>query len=304
MKHSPKRAITGFALVLAGVIALPIGAASALDSAKLESGSGQLIARKGGGGSSGRKGGGGSSARKASGHSGFSNAGGGFNRGSTKPSGGWSKDAKVGKGSGGPSLSRPASTNRKATASPKDSRNRDGKRDLNRDGNRDISRNVNRDVNRDVNRNVNRNISRNWNRNFNRINPYPGWARPGWGVARPWNHGWYGGWNNPPWGWWGARAATWGVASLATAAIINDAVNDAIDDHNAYIMVPNTNYELLYGTVQPSSSDSVTFVIQADSNEYQLNANCNSGTLNGQDPSNAEEAQLLNAACQVAYGSA
>jgi len=164
---------------------------------------------------------------------------------------------------------------------------------------RDLNRDVNRNVNRDVNRNVNRDINRNWSRNVNRVNTYPGWARPGWGVARPWNHGWYGGWSTPPsWGWWGARAATWGIASLTTAAIINDAVSNAIDDHNDYIVVANTNYELLYGTVQPTSSDSVSFVIKVDGSEYQLNANCNRGTINGQDPSSAAEAELLNAACR------
>jgi hypothetical protein len=34
-----------------------------------------------------------------------------------------------------------------------------------------------------------------------------------------------------------------------------------------------------------------------------MNANCRQGTLNGRDPNTAAEAELLNAACQVAYGS-
>jgi hypothetical protein len=122
-------------------------------------------------------------------------------------------------------------------------------------------------------------------------------------VARPWRTGWYGGWASPSWGWWGASAAAWGVASLATAAVINSAVNSAIDDQVQVIVVPNTNYQLLYGTVQPSGSSSVSFVIQADGNSYQLNADCNMGLLNGQQPQSAQEAELLNAACQVAYGS-
>jgi hypothetical protein len=177
----------------------------------------------------------------------------------------------------------------------------------NRDGNlnRDLNRNVNRDVNRNVNRNVNRDVNRNWNRNvnINNVNVRPGWARAGWGVARPWNHGWYGGWPVPTWGWWGARAAAWGVATLATAAVINNAVDNAVSSNATYIVVPNTNYQLLYGTVQPSGSNSVSFVMQANGSNYQLTANCNQGTINGQEPSNAEEAELLNAACQVAYGS-
>ena len=321
-----KRPLAGLGMVLAGVLALPTSAGLAFEGPHLENSSAQLIARGGGGGRAGGGraggggggggrigGGGGGGARKAGGHSGFSTAGGGLNRGSTKPTGGWSNKAKVGGGAGGPSLSRPAPASRTGTGTRASgdrmaSRdlNREGNRNLNRDLDRNLNRDVNRNVNRDISRNVNRDINRNWNRDVNlkNVNLYPGWARPGWGVARPWNYGWYGGWSTPAWGWWGARAAAWGVTTLATAAIINDAVDDAVEDHNSYIVVPNTNYQLLYGTVQPSGSDSVTFVVQADGNDYQLNANCNQGTINGQEPGNASEAELLNAACQVAYGSA
>ncbi|MEB3208868.1 MAG: hypothetical protein VKK63_08120 [Synechococcus sp.] len=333
MRNSLNSPLAGFGLVLAGamtgVMALPMGAALAFERPLPESSTAALfdqqVARGGGGGGrlggggGGRLGGGGGGGgRKASGHSGFSTGGPGLTRGSTKPAGGWSSRAQMGgglAGGGGPSLNRTAAAARPAAGSRPGgsigsgdrmaSRDKPATRDLNRDGNRNLSRDVNRNVNRDVNRNVNRDINRNWSRNVNRVNTYPGWARPGWGVARPWNHGWYGGWSTPPsWGWWGARAATWGIASLTTAAIINDAVSNAIDEHNDYIVVANTNYELLYGTVQPTSSDSVSFVIKVDGSEYQLNANCNRGTINGQDPSSAAEAELLNAACQVAYGSA
>ena len=317
MRNSLNGPLAGFGLVLAGamagVMARPIGAALAFERPLPQSSTAalfdQLVARGGGGGG---RGGGGGGGRKASGHSGFSNSGPGLNRGSSKPAGGWSKKAQMG-GGGGPSLNRPAAATRPAASTRQAAGSRpggsigSGDRMDTRDkpATRDLNRDVNRNVNRDVNRNVNRDINRNWSRNVNRVNTYPGWARPGWGVARPWNHGWYGGWSTPPsWGWWGARAATWGIASLATAAIINDAVSNAIDDHNDYIVVANTNYELLYGTVQPTSSDSVSFVIKVDGSEYQLNANCNRGTINGQDPSSAAEAELLNAACQVAYGSA
>ena len=319
MNPALKTTLAGLGLMLAGVIALPTSAALTIDSSRLEDQSAELIARKGGGGGGGggRKGGGGGmksgggGARRAGGggQTGFSKAGGGLNRGSAKPAGGWSNKANVG-GGGGPSLNRPAAGNRAKNGSRSGGSgdrmaNRDGNRDLNRDGNRNINRDVNRNVNRDVNRNINRDVNRNWNRdvNINNFNVSPGWARPGWGAARPWNSGWYGGWSTPTWGWWGARAATWGVASLATAAIINDAVDNAVSSNNTYIVVPNTNYQLLYGTVQPSGSNAVSFVMQADGSNYQLTANCNQGTINGQEPSNAEEAELLNAACQVAYGS-
>ena len=343
MRHSLNGPLAGFGLVLAGamtgamtgVMALPMGVALAFERPLPESSTAarfdQQVARGGGGGGrlggggggggggrlgGGSGGGGGGGGRKAGGHSGFSNGGPGLTRGSTKPAGGWSNRAQMGgglAGGGGPSLNRtaaaarPAASTRQAAGSRPGGSIGSGDRMATRDkpATRDLNRDVNRNVNRDINRNINRDINRNWSRNVNRVNTYPGWARPGWGVARPWNHGWYGGWSTPPsWGWWGARAATWGIASLTTAAIINDAVSNAIDAHNDYIVVANTNYELLYGTVQPTSSDSVSFVIKVDGSEYQLNANCNRGTINGQDPSSAAEAELLNAACQVAYGSA
>ncbi len=246
----------------------------------------------GGGGGGSRLGGGGGGARMP--QTGFQTAGGGLNRGSATPSGGWSN--RVGSGAARPSIDRPAV-------------NRTGNRDLggaaNRDLNRDLNRNVNRNVNRTTNRNVNRDINRNWNRtvNVNSLNVSPGWARAGWGVARPWNTGWYGGWATPTWGWWGARAAAWGIGTLATAAIINNAVDNAISNNVSYIAVPDSNYQLLYGTVAPSGSSSVSFAVTAEGSTYQLSADCNAGIINGQQPSNASEAELLNAACQVAYGS-
>ena len=323
MRNSLNGPLAGFGLVLAGamagVMALPIGAALAFERPLPQSSTAalfdQLVARGGGGGGrgggggggrlgGGSGGGGGGGGRKASGHSGFSTGGPGLTRGSTKPAGGWSNRAQMGgglAGGGGPSLNRTAAAARPAAST----RQAAGSRPGGSIGSGDRMATRDKPATRDLNRDVNRNINRNWSRNVNRVNTYPGWARPGWGVARPWNHGWYGGWSTPPsWGWWGARAATWGIASLTTAAIINDAVSNAIDAHNDYIVVANTNYELLYGTVQPTSSDSVSFVIKVDGSEYQLNANCNRGTINGQDPSSAAEAELLNAACQVAYGSA
>jgi len=114
----------------------------------------------------------------------------------------------------------------------------------------------------------------------NRSNLFPAWARPGWG----------------------ARSRAWGTTSLASRASINKAVDNAINNYIPYIIVPKTNYKLLYGTELPSGSESVSFVVQANRTDYQLNANCKEGTLNGQEPMKLEEAELLNAACQVAYG--
>lgn len=325
------KVFTGFSsLLLIGALAAPAGAGFALErTPQPDAASHQLIARGGGSRGGGSRGGGsrggGARAGGSRGHTGFSSAGGGLNRGSSRPTGGWSN--KVGADRARPSIDRPAANRSLAGSGSRDlnrdgsrtlnrdgSRdlNRDGNRTLNRDGNRNISRDVNRDINRNVDRDINRNIDRNWDvdRNWGRnidigdVDLYPGWARPGWGVARPWNYGWYGGWATPTWGWWGARAAAWGVGALATAAVINDAVDDAVDDHVSYIVVPNTDYQLLYGTVQPTSSSGVTFDVTANGSSYRLTADCNSGYLNGREPSNSNEAELLNAACQVAYGSA
>ena len=280
-----KDARAALGMALAALMAVPAGSALASRQFTPEvplaatTSADSLVARGGGrGGGGGRPSGG----RAASGgnrsgsraNNGFGNAGTGLNRGSTRPSGGWSNQVKPG-ASTGPSLDRANRPNR------------------------------NRDVNRNVNRNVNRDINRNWNRqvNINNVVVRPGWARPGWGVARPWNYGWYGVSTTPAWGWWGARAALWGVGTLATAAIINNAVDDAISDNYTTIVVPNSDYSLYYGSVQPSGQSVVNFVVQADGNDYQLSADCNAGTINGEEPKTAAQAELLNAACQVAFGS-
>ena len=165
--------------------------------------------------------------------------------------------------------------------------------------------NLDRNVNgqRVFNGNVNSNWSRNWN--VNNVNLSPGWARPGWGYARPWGTGWYGGWATPGWGWWGANAALWGISTLASAAVINAAGDTAVSSNTTYIVVPQTNYQLLFGTVQPVGSQGVSFLVQADNGStYNLTADCNAGTIDGVAPNSAAQAELLNAACQVAYGTA
>jgi hypothetical protein len=193
---------------------------------------------------------------------------------------------------------RPAGVSR-----PADRRAELGDRPLNRDGDRTFQREGDRTVNVDRgNRSIQ--VDRDWNRQvtIGDINLHPGWARPGWGVARPWNWGWYGGWSRPPWGWWGARAAAWGIGTLATAAVVNAAVNEAVANDATTILVPNSAYLLQFGTVQPAGNSSVTFVVTADGTSWQLTADCNAGTLNNREPNSSQEAELLNAACQVAYG--
>jgi hypothetical protein len=282
-------------LALIGVTAFPGGAVWALEATRTPE-LAQLIARGGGGG---RMGGGGG------GRTGFANAGGGgFNRGDARPSGGWSNQVRAPGGGLNPSINRPSGGNA-GFSRPVGGV---GDRTL---GNRNFNGNLNRStnfiggVNRTANINRSATVNRNWNRNvnINNVNVRPGWARPGWGVARPWNTGWYGGWATPTWGWWGARAAAWGIGTLATAAVINSAVNSAINSNQTTIVVPNTDYQLLFGSVQPSGTSAVSFAVSADGSTYQLSADCNAGLIDGQEPQNAAQAELLNAACQVAFGS-
>ncbi len=136
----------------------------------------------------------------------------------------------------------------------------------------------------------------NWDR-------YPnGWYSGGsWTNNRPWNYGWYGGsyWNN--WGWYPGQAAAWGIAGLATFSVINNLVNSAQKSQVSYIVVPSSSYSLYYPSVK-ASGDVVSFEADNGSSTVRYSANCKQGTLNGGAPRNADEAQLLNAACQVAFG--
>ena len=326
------RAWTG--VVLAALAGLPMGLGAGADQPALargDGGRGGGGARGGGGGFSGgggSRGGGGFSGGGFSGgadfnrgggnagraQTGFQPAGGGFDRGSSRPTGGWSN--RVSSPQARPSLDRPSASpggfggnGFNPTGRPGPGQfpaNGGGSFGANRPGTIPAARPGYGTGNLNGNRYANRTVNRNWTNtvNINNVNVRPGWARPGWGVARPWNTGWYGGWGSPPWGWWGARAAVWGIGSLATAAAINNAVNASIAAQTTYIVVPESDFQLLYGSVQPSGSSTINFAVSANGSTYQLTADCNAGLLNGADPASAAEAQLLNAACQVAFGNA
>jgi hypothetical protein len=309
-----------FGVLLAGLLTLPAlpteAAHQLLDAPGSHWESQELVAKGGKGGGGGSRGGG-SRARSSRGASGFKSSGSSLNRGTKKPSGGWTSKSSQ---KGGPSLDkRKGSDSRQATKGDGRRDDRSGNRD-DRSGNRD-NRQDDRAKNRDDRRDDNRkdrdkrqddrwdrrddrwdDRGKRWDKRWDRWDNYPGWARPGWGYARPWNYGWYGGWATPGWGWWGPSAAAWGVTTLATAAIINAAVDDAVEPHTTTIVVPNTDYRLLYGSVEPLNDESVSFSIESGDREVALNADCKRGTLDGRNPSTAQEAELLNAACQVAFG--
>jgi hypothetical protein len=94
------------------------------------------------------------------------------------------------------------------------------------------------------------------------------------------------------------------VAGLATGAAIGSLVNAAADQQSTVIVVPDTSYQLNYGSVESVGTAGVSFSYSLEDGTDLIGAaNCQDGLLNGQVPSTADQAQLLNAVCQVAYGS-
>ena len=133
----------------------------------------------------------------------------------------------------------------------------------------------------------------------------PSWAKHDWQRRRPWSHGWYGiGWQNnvPTWGWWPPQSAAWGLPNLAAAAEINRAVTKAIDAKQATITVADSSDQLVYGSLTVPSDRQVTFVVVRNGERFSMTADCQNGRLNGSDPNSTAAAQLLHAACQVAFG--
>jgi hypothetical protein len=103
------------------------------------------------------------------------------------------------------------------------------------------------------------------------------WATGGYWAGRPWAYGWYS-----------TAPAAWGVAGLATAAAITSSVNAAAAEESTVIVVPQTRYQLNYASVVALEPDSVRFSWNGAAGTQQATA---------------ANAQLLHAACVVAYGS-
>ncbi|MEB3304193.1 MAG: hypothetical protein VKK99_06325 [Cyanobacteriota bacterium] len=254
--------------------------------------------RGGGGGGHHRGGGGGSRAR-----TGLGSRQGNFDRGNRRPTGGWSN--RLGDGDRG---------RRDFDRARSQLNNRMGNVDRARDQWREGVGRIDRDrVQRSFDR-VDKNWGDNWRDNVRTVergvdrlrrwdNDWPGWARPGWQLARPWSYGWYGNWNNPPWGWWSARSVAWGLGSLATAAVITNAVDQAIAASQPTIVVQDAGYSLYYNSVEPTGAQSISFTAATGNTPFEATGNCEQGELNGREPASAAQAQLLNAACQVAFGS-
>ncbi|MFM8260568.1 MAG: hypothetical protein ACKN83_12245 [Vulcanococcus sp.] len=139
-----------------------------------------------------------------------------------------------------------------------------------------------------------------YNRNYGSWNN--GWGNGGYWGSRPWGYGWYS-WTPATWGWWGASSTGWGVAALASADVIQTLVNEASSQQSTVIDVPDSLYQLNYATVDAIGSAGADFSYAvAESPPIKGAANCQQGLLDGQVPTTGSQAQLLNAACQVAYG--
>jgi len=168
----------------------------------------------------------------------------------------------------------------------------------------------NSNYNRINNYSYNRAVVNPYNRAYNGPNnfynrPYngyhPAWNNGGYWNSRPWNAGWYR-WQPNSWGWWGANAMAWGLAGLASGAAITALVNNAAAVQSPVIVVPQTNYQLNYGSVEAVGTYGASFSYLVNGMPVYGGANCQQGLLNGQIPANGNQAQLLNAVCQVAYG--
>jgi hypothetical protein len=140
-----------------------------------------------------------------------------------------------------------------------------------------------------------------YNRNFEGWNSQ--WNNGGYWGNRPWGYGWYN-WSPNSWGWWGGNSGGWDLAALATGAVITDLVDQAANQQSPVIEVPDSNYQLNYGSVDGvgSSGANFSYAVANTPTPIKGEANCQEGLLDGQIPSTAAQAQLLNAACQVAYG--
>jgi hypothetical protein len=301
----------------------PLELLAATSSAPSEPVSADLQIVRGGGGRGGGGGSRGGGSRSSSGRTGFSSysgGGGGGYRGSQRPSGGWSSGssgtrrtststrqtpaARTGSGQAQRQSNAGARQSSRSTAQG-DRRDAAGTRQQGRQegaGNRQDNRTDRTDTRQD-NRSdrVSDRTDLRGDRADNRWdNAWSGWARPGWGSARPWNTGWYGG--SGGWGWWNARPVGWGVAALATGAVITAAVDEAIEAEVTTITVPDTSYELYYPSVAPEGPYGVSFAVNTGTAAVEMTADCQAGLLDGRVPQTAEEAQLLNAACSVAYG--
>ena len=287
IKNGCTRRIAGcLGLLLSLQPAASLAALSSHDTIRQESSQEQLLAQRRGGGSRGggsrgggsRGGGSRSSRSRSSGRTGFSSYS-GSRQTTRQTTRGNRQNTRQGN-----------RDNRQTTRGSNIDARQQGRTD------RTSSRQNNRTDRVDTRADTRRDVVNNWDRYGN------GWySNNNWTSSRPWSYGWYGSSYYNNWGWYPGQAAAWGLAGLATFGVINSLVTSAQSNEVSYIEVPDSDYYLYYPSVT-ATGDVVTFEVNDGRSTVRFSADCRQGTLNGASPRDADEAQLLNAACQVAFG--
>lgn len=277
IKNRCTRRIAGcLGLLLSLQPAASLAALSSHDTIRQESSQEQLLAQRRGGGSRGGGSRGGGS--RSSGRTGFSSYS-GSRQTTRQTTRGNRQNTRQGN-----------RDNRQTTRGSNIDARQQGRTD------RTNSRQNNRTDRVDTRADTRRDVVNNWDRYGN------GWySNNNWTNNRPWTYGWYGSSYYNNWGWYPGQAAAWGLAGLATFGVINSLVTSAQSNEVSYIEVPDSDYYLYYPSVT-ATGDVVTFEVNDGGSTVRFSADCRQGTLNGATPRNADEAQLLNAACQVAFG--
>jgi hypothetical protein len=120
---------------------------------------------------------------------------------------------------------------------------------------------------------------------------HPAWNGGGYWAARPWSYGWYG-----------ATPVVWAAAAgVAGTAAITAAVNASAAASSVVIVVPGTAYQLNYAAVVGLPNSRVRFTYINAGLAVSATGDCQMGLLDGL-AAIGVRAQLLNAACTVAYG--
>ena len=113
------------------------------------------------------------------------------------------------------------------------------------------------------------------------------------------HHG--GHWHHNNWGWYQNRRAAWGIAGLATGAIISSAIANSRAQNSPTIIVPETNRTLDYNLDQPSPQlENVNFTYTVNGIRVNAQADCQQGLINGNQPESAADVHTLNAVCHAA----
>ena len=108
-------------------------------------------------------------------------------------------------------------------------------------------------------------------------------------------------WHHNNWGWYQNRRAAWGIAGLATGAIISSAIANSRAQNSPTIVVPETNRRLNYDLDQSSPQlGNVDFTYTINGTKVNAQADCQQGLINGNQPASAADVHTLNAVCHTA----